>query len=239
MRSRNRMPGYLAAAALLAAACSSNGGVLPRAQKKPGKITLLGRSEQDMRSNWVKRGTTTPAAWAYDNGVITSGGGDIVTRQTFRDFLLHVEWKEPYMPNAHGQGRGNSGVGLLGLYEIQVLDSYGIADPGRGDCGAVYDRSAPLVNACKPPLKWQTYDILFRAPRFDADGKKVEDARVSVIQNGIVVQNNTDIPGVTGIAEGHHESPDPGPILLQDHGNKVSFRDIWIIPLPESGANHY
>src|SRR5439155_5636782 len=112
------------------------------------------------------------------------GGGYIVTKQYFTDFQLHVEFKVPYMPDKKGQERGNSGVGLQSHYEIQVLDSYGFKEPGTGDCGAVYSQAAPLVNACRPPLEWQTYDITFHAARFDTDGKKTANARVTVFQNG-------------------------------------------------------
>src|SRR5437016_1567298 len=126
------------------------------------------------------------------------------------------------MPNAHGQARGNSGVGLHGRYEIQILDSYGIADPGSGDCGGVYSLAAPLVNACKPPREWQTYDILFRAPRFDNTGHVVEEPRVTVLQNGIAVQNNQEITWMTGIQYSQFKDmARTGPIVLQDHGNRV------------------
>ena len=141
------------------------------------------------------------------------------------------------MPEAHGQERGNSGIGLLATYEIQVLDSYGFKEPGSGDCGAVYSQSAPLVNACKPPLAWQTYDISFRAARFDADGKVTQKPRVSVFQNGLCVQNSTEINGGTGI--GPKADANEGPIILQFHNNTVQFRNIWIVPLPEEGAKHY
>ena len=142
------------------------------------------------------------------------------------------------MPNAKGQGRGNSGIGLQGVYEIQVLDSFGIAEPGTGDCGAVYNQTAPLTNACKAPLEWQSYNIIFRAARFK-DGKKSENARVTVFQNGILVQNNTEIPGGTGIGGEEPKTETDGPIVLQYHGNDVQFRNVWIKPLPEHGSLKY
>lgn len=214
------------------------------AQTQPAKlsterIVLFSGKPEEVAANWVKHGSDEPAAWKVQDGAMVAGGGNIVTRQTFTDFQLHVEFKEPNMPEAHGQERGNSGVGLQGRYEIQVLDSYGIADPGTGDCGSVYDQAAPLVNACKPPLQWQTYDITYRAPRFDTDNKKTENARVTVLQNGIVIQNNQEILHPTGIQGNDNAIEKPGPILLQDHGTPVEFRNVWVRPLPLQGANHY
>ena len=221
-----------------------NGGP-PEVYTKPvpppelsGVVVLFSDKKSDM-DNWEYRGSHKPIHWKFLNGVIQANGGDIITKQKFSDYWLHVEWREPWEPNNHGQERGNSGVAPYGLYEIQVLDSYGIASPGSGDCGAVYSETAPLVNACKPPRQWQTYDIVFRSPRWDASGKKTEDARVTVFQNGQVVQNNTIIPHPTGIDEGRPEHPGPGYILLQDHGFPVRYRDIWVVPLPEHGADHY
>lgn len=226
-------------ASLASTACASNVHQDLGQAPPPGqKIVLFSGQPGQVAANWVKRGTTQDAGWTVDHEAMVSHGGDIVTKQAFDDFYLHVEWMEPDMPDAHGQEKGNSGVGLQALYEIQVLDSYGWKVPGKGDCGAVYDQSAPLVNACKPPLQWQTYDIFFRAARWDESGKKAENARVTVLQNGIVVQNNTEIRGTTGIARGP-ERPEPGPILLQDHGNRVRFRNVWIVPMPLHGSDQY
>ena len=206
----------------------------------PGAIALFSGKPEELRNNWMRRSGNQPAAWKIKDGAMVAGGGDIVTRQEFQDFLLHVEFKEPYMPNAHGQERGNSGVGLHGRYEIQILDSYGISDPGSGDCGAVYGQAAPLSNACKPPLQWQSYDIAFRAARLDAAGKVVENPRVTVFQNGIPVQNNQEIKRMTGIQYSQYtEMGKSGPILLQDHGMPVEFRSVWVLPLPPHGALHY
>jgi hypothetical protein len=203
-----------------------------------GALLLFGRSEDDLTKNWVRRGTDQPATWKVVDGGAVARGGDIVTREKFTDFQLHAEFKVPLMPNAKGQGRGNSGIFLQGRYEIQVLDSYGLADPGTGDCGAVYGQAAPLVNGCKPPEEWQAYDITYRAPRFDEAGKMVEKGRVTVLQNGIAIQNNTEINAPTwGEKFGGLETP--GPIVLQDHGNTVQYRNIWILPLPLKGAAHY
>jgi hypothetical protein len=209
-------------------------------QTKPpkGAIVLFSGKPEELAANWVYEGTDKAPDWKVVGGAIESVKSSIVTKQTFRDFVLHVEFKVPYMPNAHGQERGNSGVGLQDRYEIQVLDSYGISDPGSGDCGAVYSQAAPLTNACKKPLEWQTYDIVFRAPRYNAEGAKVENARVTVWQNDILVQNNQEITGPTGIDD-HKPQSEPGPIMLQYHHNSVQFRNVWILPLPPHGALHY
>jgi len=190
-------------------------------------------------SNWDSR-KGGPARWDVTDGVITvvPGTGDIISHEKFTDFFLHLEFMEPDMPEATGQAKGNSGVYLQGRYEIQVLDSYGIEPPGRGDCGAIYDQFAPLVNACKPPLQWQTYDVVFRAARVDESGNVVEQARITVFHNGIVIHNNVQVLGPTGGALDQNVA-EPGPLLLQDHGNLVKYRNIWIVPLPLKGADKY
>ncbi len=203
-----------------------------------GIIVLFSGKEDEVGKNWLNSKQTGPAGWKFVDGAMQARGGDIVSKEKFTDYQLHVEFKVPYMPDKKGQARGNSGVFMQGRYEIQVLDSYGIADPGNGDCGSVYGQSAPLVNACKPPKEWQTYDISFRAPRFDDEGKMAEPARVTVIQNGTAVQNNTIIKGPTW-GESFGKLSEPGPIVLQDHGNPVEYRNIWILPLPLKGASHY
>jgi hypothetical protein len=188
-------------------------------------------------SNWRKR-NGDPAGWKVADGVMTAGGGDIVSEQRFTDFQLHLEFRIPDMPDKKGQARGNSGVYLQGRYEIQVLDSYGIRVPGKGDCGAVYDQFAPLVNACKPPLEWQSYDVIFRAARVDGAGRVTEPVRLTLLQNGIVIQNNLQLPGVTGGAMDKNVG-EPGPLLLQDHGDPVQYRNIWALPLPLKGSDRY
>lgn len=176
--------------------------------------------------------------WPVEKGAMTTKGGNTISKKEFGDALLHVEFRTPYMPDKKGQARGNSGVYLQGRYEIQVLDSYGIADPGQGDCGAVYNQSAPLVNACKPPREWQTYDIVFRAERLNADGSVKSPPRVTIFQNGTLIQNNVEISGPT--AHGPNtNNVTVGPLLLQDHGNAVSYRNIWVLPLKPEGAAHY
>lgn len=189
-------------------------------------------------SNWRKKGSDESAEWPIENGVATVGKGDIVSVETFRDAYMHLEFRSPDMPEATGQKKGNSGVYLQGKYEIQVLDSYGWDVPGTGDCGAIYLQHAPIVNACKPALEWQTYDIIFRAARVDGAGEVVENARITLLHNGVVVQNNVILEGPTGGAmEG--DLGDPGPLRLQDHRDAVQYRNIWLVHLPDKGSDAY
>src|SRR3989339_148752 len=134
-------------------------------------------------SSWAYTGSDKPADWKLAKGYMQARGGDIRTKADFGDCQLHVEFWLPLMADKSGQGRANSGVFLQGNYEVQVLDSYGLKSE-VGDCGAIYSIHTPLVNACRPPENWQTYDIFFHAPRFDATGKKTANARLSVLQNG-------------------------------------------------------
>lgn len=177
------------------------------------------------------------AGWKADGTrggalTITPGSGSIQTRQTFGDAQIHVEFSEPD-PAPGGkeltdQARGNSGVYIQSRYEVQVLDSYKSSTYPDGQCAAIYKKHAPLVNACRPPGEWQTYDIVFHAPRFDASGKKTSNARITVIHNGVLVQDNAEVDGPTGSAADATEAPGPGPLYLQDHGNPVKYRNIWV-----------
>jgi hypothetical protein len=185
-------------------------------------------------SNWTTR-SGQPAGWRVEDGVlhVVPGTGDIMTQERLTDFVLHLEFRCPDMPEATGQAKGNSGVFLQGRYEIQVLDSYGWAVPGLGDCGAIYNQFAPLTNACLPAMAWQTYDVAFRAPRGDEPGP-----RLTVLHNGLLIHNNIQLPGVTGAAI-DEELAAPGPLLLQDHGNLVCYRNVWALPLPLVGSTTY
>ena len=153
-------------------------------------------------------------------------------RHLFRDAHVHVEWREPDMPGHFGQDKGNSGVYLHGCYELQILDSYGKENPQCDDCGGIYSMYKPLTNASKPALEWQTYDIYFRAPRFDENGNVVKSAYMTVIQNGICVQNNIELYRTTPGGMGETQIPE-GPLYLQDHGHPVSFRNVWFERLDE------
>lgn len=188
--------------------------------------------------NWTKMDGTA-AGWQVQDGLmqVVPGTGDICTKQLFTDHYLHLEFRLSSMPEASGQGKANSGVFLQGRYEIQVLDSSGWDIPGLGDCGGIYDQYAPLTNACKPAMEWQTYDVIFRAPR--CEGKVVkEPTRVTLFHNGIIVHNNVQLPGVTG-APSDLNVQLPGHLRLQDHGNIIWYRNIWALPLPKEGAAEY
>lgn len=151
----------------------------------------------------------------------------VTSKQTFQDFTLHLEFMLSYMPNARGQGRANSGCYCQGRYEVQILDSFGLAGENN-ECGGIYEVKKPDVNMCFPPLAWQTYDIDFTAAKFDAEGKKTADARVTVKHNGVLIQKDVAVPKSTRAAP-VPEGPTPGPVYLQDHKNPVRFRNIWVV----------
>jgi len=187
-------------------------------------------SVSDVSWKWINANVPPDnrVKWPIVDGAmeIKAGAGNIVTKDKFKDFTLHVEFRTAFMPEARGQGRGNSGVYLQGRYEIQVLDSYGLEGKDN-ECGGIYQVGAPMVNMCLPPLQWQTYDITFQAPRFDASGNKTEDAVVTVVHNGVTIHDRRKLPAPTGGAIDANVA-EPGGIYLQDHGNPVQFRNLWL-----------
>ena len=191
----------------------------------PGAEVLLGDGDT---SAWRHKNGRA-CRWNMADGAleVAPGTGDIMTTKTYRDFRLHVEFRIPTVSDDRkGQARGNSGVYLQRRYEVQVLDSFG-QPPTKNGCGALYGRTAPAVNASRAPEQWQTYDISFRAARYDR-GKKTENARITVRHNGVLIHQDAELAGKTGA--GQKEGDSPGPILLQDHGAPVRYRNIWIAP---------
>jgi hypothetical protein len=176
--------------------------------------------------------------WFVKDGCATSAVQDIRTKRTFGDCQLHVEWASPKAAVGDGQGRGNSGVFLMGIYEVQVLDSYKNPTYFDGQAAAIYKQHPPLVNACRKPGEWQAYDIIFEVPRFDAQGKLVRPAYITVLQNGVLVQNHFAIQGTTAwdVPPKYTAHPAKGPIGLQYHLNPVRFRNIWVREVPPSDA---
>jgi len=189
-------------------------------------IVLLGNGADDLAKNW------DGGPWTFADGVYISGGKDITTKEQYGDCQLHVEWAEPTPGTGTSQGRGNSGVIFMGKYELQVLDNYNNDTYPDGQCGAVYSQYPPLVNVCRPPGEFQAYDIIFRAPLFDAEHKLTKPGTFTVFQNGVLVQDHAEIIGSTGphIAKFEYFEP-KGHLELQFHGNKVRYRQVWIRPL--------
>jgi Domain of Unknown Function (DUF1080) len=185
---------------------------------------------QDL-SEWesVEGGT---AKWSVGGEAFTvlKGTGDIRTKRTFGDCQLHIEWRAPARIEGEGQGRGNSGVFLQGRYEVQVLDSYNNVTYANGQAASIYKQYIPLVNASRRPGEWQTYDIYFRAPAFSEDGTVVKPAYVTVVHNGVLVQDHVEIRGSTAYrgAPSYVKHNPKEPLVLQDHDNAVSYRNIWI-----------
>ncbi|MFT5413018.1 MAG: hypothetical protein ACI9NC_005770 [Verrucomicrobiales bacterium] len=190
----------------------------PTLGKKPpeGAVVLFDGSNLDA---W-KDGAKMTADKLLEQGV--------TSKQEFQDFQIHIEFRTPYKPKARGQGRGNSGFYAHGRYEVQILDSFGL-EGEHNECGGVYSTQPPLVNMCYPPLTWQTYDIDFTAAKFDAQGKKTDNAKISVKQNGVETHKETVCDHAT-TASPKKEGPQPGPIYFQNHGNPVRFQNLWVLP---------
>lgn len=187
-------------------------------------------------------------SWEIKDGFATVQKESITTKQPFGDCQLHVEFATPTEVKGDGQGRGNSGIYLMGLYELQVLDSFDNETYFDGQCGSIYKQQPPTVNVCRKPGEWQTYDVIFDAPRFNDDGTVARPAYITVLHNGVVVQNHYELRGGTSYIAppSYKQHPEKLPLQLQNHGNPLRYRNIWIReniqPLvgkpPESGESH-
>ncbi len=182
--------------------------------------------------NWVSVKDGSPAKWEVKDGAFTvvKGAGNISTKQDFQDYQLHIEWRSPNEPETlKSQGKGNSGIFMQGMYEVQVLNSYQNRSYRNGQAGSIYKQTPPMINPIRPMGEWNTYDIIYTAPRFNQNGGVETPPYVTVIFNGIIVQNHTKIQGSTEYIGAPKNVPHgKGPISLQDHGNAVSFRNVWI-----------
>ena len=216
---------------------------------KDGKITVTSSADASFTATLdrVERESPTLGAKAPEGAVVLFDGtpetaakhwekavleGDLLTQgalssATFSDFSMHIEFRLPWMPKARGQGRGNSGLYVTGRYEVQMLDSFGLSGVDN-ECGGIYKVAEPKQNLCYPPLRWQTYDVDFTAAKFDAEGNKTANAVLTVKHNGYPIHENLEIPGPTGGARSKDEKG-PGPVFLQDHGNPVRYRNIWVV----------
>jgi type 1 glutamine amidotransferase len=201
------------------------------ARAPAGAVVLLGAGTKDLNAEWMRHGGK-PCGWKLLPGgamQVVPGAGSIITKKQFGHQRLHVEFRTPLEPEKRGQGRGNSGVYLQGLFEVQVLDSYGLA-PKNNECGGIYGVAAPRVNMCAPPGQWQTYDIAFQAAVLK-DGKVAAPARITVLHNGVKVHDSVALPHTTTAAPGGAIAQTGG-LYLQDHGNAVEYRNIWIVEPP-------
>ncbi len=200
----------------------------------PSDAVVLFNGSAESLANWTDT-KGQPTKWKLVDGVLESvkKAGYIQTRQSFGSCQLHVEWAAPTTVKGDGQKRGNSGLFLQGIYEIQILDCYDNTTYPDGQAGALYGRKKPLVNACLKPGEWQSYDVIFHRPIFDDQGKVAKRATFTVLHNGILIQDHTVLSGGTHwngahSVRGYAAHPDKLPIKLQDHGNPVRFRNIWI-----------
>lgn len=188
-------------------------------QSAPEGAVVLFDGTKESLANWESGARIT------EDGLLMQG---VTSKEKFGDYTIHVEFRTPYQPGDRGQQRGNSGIYHQGRYETQVLDSFGL-EGLNNETGGIYEVSDPKLNMCLPPLVWQTYDVEVTSAKFNDQGEKTEDARITAKLNGIVVQDNVAVPHVTRAAP-VEEGPEPGPIYLQDHGNPVRFRNVWVVP---------
>jgi len=215
-----------------------------RRSSPPSDAIVLFDGTEESLKNWTDGkftdGKPNPVKWQLVDGCMESvkGGGFAQTTLEFGSCQLHVEFATPSNVQGSGQGRGNSGVFLQGQYEVQVLDSYENKTYPDGQCGALYGRAVPLVNVCRKPGEWQAYDIVYHRPFFDKNGKVTRKATFTIFQNGVVIQDHVTLEGGTDWINAHTVSEykahgDKGPIRLQDHGNPVRYRNIWIRELTD------
>ena len=204
------------------------------AAKAPADAIVLFDGTEGSLKNWTSGGGQ-PTKWKLVDAALESvkGGGYAQSKDEFGSCKLHIEFATPAEPKGDGQGRGNSGVFLMGEYEVQVLDSFGNTTYPDGQCGALYGRSKPLVNASRKPGEWQVYDITFHRPIFDETGNVTRKAKFHIVHNGWVIQDNVELTGGTGWRGSHSISEykkhgDTGPLKMQDHGNPVRFRNVWM-----------
>lgn len=181
-----------------------------------GAVVLFDGTPETAKKHWEKA--------VLEGDLLTQGA---LSSATFSDFTMHLEFRLPWMPQARGQARGNSGLYLTGRYEVQMLDSFGLAGLDN-ECGGIYKVAAPKQNLSYPPLRWQTYDLSFTAAKFNAAGEKTSNAKLTLEHNGYLIHKDLEIPGPTGGARTQDEKG-PGPVFLQDHGNPVRFRNIWVV----------
>lgn len=194
----------------------------PTLGKEPPKgATVLFDGTANSMENWQG------GRFDQQTKLLNTDGKDIKTKQKFNNYTMHVEFLLPYKPAARGQGRGNSGFYQVDHYEVQILDSFGL-EGKNNECGGIYSKKASDVNACLPPLQWQTYDVEFANAVADESGKKIKNARITLKHNGIVIHDDYEISGKTGGSRGDPEGT-PGPIKLQGHGNPLQFRNVWIV----------
>lgn len=210
----------------------------PGGPEKPPSDAVVVFDGKDM-SQWTTRDGGRAKCDAADGAMTcTTGAGDILSKARFRSAQIHLEFSPPYMPDQTGQSRGNSGVYLHARYEIQILDSYENPTYPNGSCGALYGQSPPLVNASRPPGEWQTYDIIFHAPKCSPEGQLLRRASVTVLHNGVLIQDHVRIKD-TGRGCAADTIGEPGPLMLQDHNypgapmTAMRFRNIWFRPLED------
>ena len=205
--------------------------VTPGEGTKPPSDAIILFDGKDL-SAWTSADGSEPK-WKVENGCFTvvRGGGTVQTKRVFGSCQLHIEWRSPAVvdPQKTGQGRGNSGIFLQSRYELQVLDGYNNPTYSNGGAGSIYKQTPPMVNVCRKPGEWQVFDIIYTAPEFCGKGEVISPARITVIQNGVVIHNNTIIKGDTPyVGLPKYQPHGRLPLLLQDHGDPVSFRNIWI-----------